>query len=381
MRTLRNTAIPCSICLLLLLANSGQAAEIQQFNAGDRFNLSASKTYEGDLYVFAADTNISGQLNGDLLAWSGQVRIDGNVEGDVIVGAGSLDVAGDVSDTIRFFGSTGTIRGRVDGDVVAFGAMLTIGEDAHITGNLVVCAGVLQLDGTVDGDVSFTGGEANLGGAVGGDARIEADAVRLLSGASIQGDFEYTTRKELVQADGAVVHGETIFTEKPEETGSGKSRGWRMALWTWKTLSAIVVGLVLIALFRSLVPILTATLEGEALMGMAIGFGAFLIVPFASLLAIVLIISMPLGLVGLILFFVALYLAKMPVAVWVGRRLLSLAGSRDPSPYVALAVGLLMLHLIFSIPWLGGLSWLVATWLGLGATILATRAHLQKRPA
>jgi hypothetical protein len=41
-------------------------------------------------------------------------------------------------------------------------------------------------------------------------------------------------------------------------------------------------------------------------------------------------------------------------------------------------LGVLILRLLYLIPYVGWLVWLVAIWLGLGAMILATRSHLQQ---
>ena len=379
MRHLKNVGTATTVALALLAVNVGRAAEIQQFNAADRFSLASGATYEGDLYVFAGDTNISGTLNGDLVASSGQVRIGGDVTGDVIVVAGSLGISGNVGDTVRFFGSEVDIHGTVDGDLIAFGAVVTVYEGAHITGNLVGCTAKLQMHGTVDGDLTFTGGEASIYGTVGGNARIEADAVALLENSHILGDLTYASRKELELEPGAIISGETIILESHKEDEEQSSSAADVGWWIWKTLSTTVVGLVLIALFRGIVPMLTATVSSEALMGTVIGFGAFLVVPVAAVLAMVLIIGIPLGLLALILYLIALYVAQLPVAVWLGRRLLSLVGGTDPSPFLGIVLGVLILNLAYAIPWVGTLAWLIATWLGLGASILVTRRYLQER--
>ncbi len=379
MRYLRKAIIPTTAVLALLAVDAGHARPIGQFNSGERFSLPAEQSYDGDLYIFAGDTQISGEVHGDLVVWSAAVRITGNVDGDVIVGAGQIDISGNVSDTIRIFGSTANISGRVDGDVVFMGAMLNIQQSAHITGNVVSCGGVLSNQGTVDGDLTFTGGEANLDGTIGGNAKIEADAVRLGPQSAIQGDLTYTSRKDLDMAEGAIVAGSTTSLEKPKREKKVASGILGVGWWIWKTLAAMLVGVVLIALVGRAVPTLTDTVGGEAVMGTLIGFGAFLFVPVASFVAIVLIIPLPLGVLALTLFGIALYLAKLPVAVWIGTRLLSLTGKSVPSPYLAFPVGLLTLYGAFAIPWIGNVVWIAATWLGLGAMILATRAAVQTR--
>jgi hypothetical protein len=68
------------------------------------------------------------------------------------------------------------------------------------------------------------------------------------------------------------------------------------------------------------------------------------------------------------------------VAAWLGRKILTWLGGSDPSPYLSLVLGLLILYGLFTIPFaVGNLIWLATTWLGLGAIILATRSHLQTK--
>ena len=105
-----------------------------------------------------------------------------------------------------------------------------------------------------------------------------------------------------------------------------------------------------------------------------------LVVPAAAVLAIVLMVTLPLGVLLLMVFLAALYLAKMPVAVWIGQRLLQMIGQATPSPYVAIVLGLIILYTLAALTYfIGDLVWLAATWLGLGAIILTTRTHLLTR--
>ena len=44
-----------------------------------------------------------------------------------------------------------------------------------------------------------------------------------------------------------------------------------------------------------------------------------------------------------------------------------------------MGLGIVVLYLLFAIPYLGWLIWLGATWLGLGAMVLSGRAYLAAR--
>jgi cytoskeletal protein CcmA (bactofilin family) len=380
MRLVKNIVVPALLLASVALPVATRASELGQFNMTERLRLTQDETHIGDVYVLAEETRVDGALDGDLIAWTANLQVDGEVTGDTIIGAQHFHLTGVAQDTVRAFAQSVIIDGRIEGDLVVFSAMLRIGDGAHITGNLIACSATVTMDGTVDGELMLTGGELDIDGTVGDDARVEVDAVRLGPEARLLGDFTYSSRRDLEMDEGATIAGETIIREKPKKTEKDDD-GWSffsVAWWFWSTLSAMVVGLVLVALFRRAVPAVTGAIGGEPMIGALIGFGAFLVVPAASLLAILLIISLPLGVVSLVLFLVALYVAKMPVAVWLGDRLLSLLGSSAPSPYLAIVIGLLLLQLVFTVPYLGTLAKLAAIWLGLGAMILATRSHFRQ---
>jgi len=275
-------------------------------------------------------------------------------------------------DTVRVFAKSAIIDGVIEGDLLIFAAILEISENARITGNVLAYSGSMTMDGTIDGKLQSTAGEIHLNGTVAGNTDVEVDTIKLGPEARIQGDLIYSSRRLLEMADGATIDGETIFNEKVDEE---EDEGWSkfgIFWWLWTTTSAVVVGLVLVAIFSRLLPTMAATITKDPLIGLLVGFGAFLVVPAASFVALV---FLPLGITGLLLYLIALYLAKIPVATWLGDRLLSLSG-RKPSPYLSVVVGVVLLQLLFLVPYLGTLAWLVTFWLGLGAMILATRNRL-----
>jgi cytoskeletal protein CcmA (bactofilin family) len=378
MRAVRSIAVAAFLLPLLMAAHVTQASASGPFYGGEHLRLATDKTHTGDMYVWTVETRIDGVVDGDLIAWTATARIDGEVTGDLNVGTSQFDLNGKVGDTVRVFAHKTAINGHIDGDLLLFSGMVTIDPDAHITGDLIAFAGRLTLDGTVDGDVRVTGGEIDVGGTVAGNAEIEADALTLTSNCRIAGDLTHLSR-QFRQHEGAEVAGRVIEEEpeEVEEEDEGISL-FGIVLWFWGTLSAMLIGLIWVVALRRLVPSIKHAIGGETMMGTLIGFGAFLVVPAASLLALV---FLPLGLIGIALFLVAVYVAKMPLAVWLGDRLLSLLGLRSPSPFVAVVLGLLILRLLFLIPYLGTLLWLVAVWLGLGAMILAVRSRLQQRAA
>lgn len=380
----RFPVVPAVVGLLLLAGAGSHADQPGQFLIEDKFTLRAGETHTGDMYVFAGNTRISGTLDGDLFVMSEGVWIDGDITGDLVVMGERLEVTGRVGDSVRFFGSVASIIGTIDGDLIICGKEVRIAPQGRVTGNLVTWTARATVDGTVDGQLVATAGEVVIDGTVRGDARLEADAIRLGETARLGGDLSYTSRRQLEMGDGAIVAGETTFEEKIPESDDDSPfmSKFGMFLLVWRTIAAMIVGLIAVALSRRFLPAVLAAIREETVTGGMIGFGAFLVVPAAALLAIILVVTLPLGALLLMLFLVALYLAKMPVAVWLGGRLLRAAGRTEPSPYASIVLGLPVIYVATAIPFfIGGLVWLVVTWLGLGAMILALRSTLHERAA
>ena len=368
----------------LVLASAPAAAEDLaqqgQFVAHDSLRLRADDVHEGDLYAFAATVNISGRQVGDIFTWTTNLDVSGEVEGDLVVGASVINISGRIGDTVRAFSGNVTVDGTIEGDLVVFGGGLILKPSGHVTGNVISFAARTTIDGLVDGDVTATGGEIELGGSVGRNATLEADVIDISPDARIEGDLTYTSRKELELASDDIVGGEVRFKEKvrkSREAGRPFLSPIRIGFRLWLAFSTLLIGCVLVALLRPAVPAVTETVERDALVAGLIGFGIALIVPAAALILMGLVIALPLGLITLGLYLIVMYLAKLPVAIWLGQRLLRLVGRADPSPYAGLVIGTIVLYALFSVPYLRWPAWLAAAFLGLGATILAARSRMQ----
>ena len=373
-------AVPCFTGTIAL---AGPADE--QFCKAQNLKLPHGETWTGDRYFVAESVDISGRHDGDLIGGAQRMVIGGEVDGDVFLFANSVEISGTVRDSARIWASTVTVTGTIEGDLLVGAANILIGSSGHVQGNVRAFAGTLAVDGTVDGDLQFAGGKISLNGSVGRDADITADVITIDPSARVMGDFRYSARNELHDNEiQPVVQGQVVFEPpKEEEDDAEPWLTFSSALWTlWLVVSSMIVGSIGIGLFRGAMPALMRPIGSETLMGGLTGLAIFLLVPTASALAIVFIVSAPLGVIALVLFLLAIYLAKLPVALWLGHRLLTAVGNADPSPFLALFIGIVILYIVFSIPfYIGLLAWIAVAWLGLGAMALAARSYMQQREA
>jgi cytoskeletal protein CcmA (bactofilin family) len=271
-----------------------------------------------------------------------------------------------------------TLRGAIDGDLLIGANRARLLEGAQITGNVWAAGAIIEIDATVDGDVRAVGGEIIIGGTVRGSAYLRADRVSLAPGAHIDGDLTYRARTPLTPDEVARVAG-TVRANPLVDDGLEGGTPWSAIFWAWQTVAALLAGILVVALFRGFLLAVASVIPEKATVGTLLGFATFLIVPILSVVAMVTLVGFPIGLIAALLFLVTLYVAKLPVAVWAGGRLLALAGRPNASPYAAMSIGILLLYALFATPYLGWLFWLIATWLGFGALILSGLGYLHTR--
>jgi len=265
------------------------------------------------------------------------------------------------------------------------GGSLTIGSKAHVHGNVSAYTGQFTHHGVVDGSLTFTGGTAVLGGKVQEDATLTADAIEIEPGARIEGDVSYSTRKPMDEAFRAITGGDVSYDESPIEERKEKAKEehklrpttFGVGKWIAFFTASFLFGCALLAVFGEHEPKVTLAIGADALRCAGIGFVSIL-VTIAVVLSAILLITIPFVVIYLVAYLVAAYLAKIPVAIWLGRFVLDKI-KRPSGPYMALFVGLLVLYLVFMLPFLGVLAQSFAALLGLGAMTMTYLAHRQAR--
>ena len=369
-----------SIALTLAVALAGVPASIgaQSLQVGGAVTIPNGEVREGDSYVAGEAIRVDGRLAGDLVAAANRVVVGGRVDGDLFAAGAVVNLRGSIGDSTRAVARRVIVDTTIDGDLLGLADALIVTEDARITGGIVAAASRVEIAGTVEGDARVAAGEMVVRGAVHGDANIVADRLELAPGARVTGDLQYRARTPLSPEAAARVEGAVRYDQPVDEREEGGA-AWGVVLWLWQTLAALLTGVVVVALFRRSVQGLVASIAEETTLSALLGFSAFLLAPVAAGIAMVTLVGLPIGLAAALLFGLALYAAKLPLAICIGDRLLNLIGRPGASPYAAMALGILLLYLLFAIPYAGWLFWLAATWLGLGAMVVYGRKYLDLR--
>ena len=360
-----------ALAILLLLipgawAQDGEGAEYDPAGDGSGAVFQANQELElsgraGDYFGAAQTIVLSGEVDDNCFAFAQQVELDGGrVGGDIVSLAQELD-----------------IHGIVDGDVYFGGETLTLGPDALVSGNIYMAAEGLVLEGRVLGCVFGAVDWACLEGHLGG-GDFHCNILELGSEARIEGDLRYASEREADVDEGATVLGDLehwtppvrIHHETDKECGGGCGFLGSFAWWLWWLLSLWVLGMLLHWLGRPLMRAAAAAVGSR--FGPSLGWGALtlILLPLAAVLAMILVVGIPAGMLALTVYGILISLAALPVALWFGLWLLRMMGHECKSGVGALFIGLLAYMLLGAVPVLGIIVKAVVAVLGLGAFLL-----------
>ncbi len=320
-----------------------------------------------------------GDVNGDLFFWGQSVNLAGSVLNNAFVGGSTASIDGVVGSDAFIFGATGYVNGEVMQNVYAFAGQMFVNEGAVIHGNLICFCGALTINGTVRGQVLGSGGSTNVTGEV-GSMKLEVGHLLVTSDAVIHGDLEYEANDEADISDEARIGGVVRWDQDEPAEDSAPEESTRFGFWdvasdVWWYLANLTVGVAFLLIGGPLARAPVQRLREQAAVGLGFGFVVTVVVPVACLIAIAGLITLPLGLIVMEFYVLALFLARLVTAQFLGDWLLRKSGQETPSEYLALAGGLVLFFVATEIPYVGFLIYLTALFLGMGGLFLAGRGR------
>jgi cytoskeletal protein CcmA (bactofilin family) len=374
----RGPQLCLSLCLGLLLgvnAPSSHAFEVRRDE--DRVVVQADETIDDTLIVMADNVLVEGKVTGDLIALGERVTLRGSVDGTLVVLGEELRVEAQVAESALMVGETVELwRAAFGSNAYAAGSEIAVGADTTVAGSAALAAGEADVHGQFGRDLLIAAQDATLLGSASGDLTAYAERVDVGASARVGGDVTARVRTDddLQIADGATIEGEISVSTWPEEPNRYLTVGFYVGVLL-RLAAAFVTGLVLLALVPGLRDVRLDT-GGDLLTVSALGAVALVAVPVLAGAAALTLIGIPLGVLALLGWLVALYVSGIVVGAFLGRRLMS----GEPRDAVTLLGGLAIVFVLINLPLVGGLLRLMVVILGLGVITRSLRDAWQMRP-
>jgi hypothetical protein len=297
-----------------------------------------------------------------LVTYSGnQVNIIDPVSDDVFATGSMIEVNAPV-ESIIVAGGTITINAPVRGDVIAAGGTISINGD--VGGKVVAVGGSIDLAGNVTSNVVLQGGTVNIrkSATIGKDAMISAGSVR--NAGTVLGTL--SVQSQSVENTG---NAGTYEVKPDQRTGT-------LAVWLFSVLAILlslgwfIIGLLLISIMPARFLQVELEVRTNTLLKFVVGFAAIIIAIIAFVLLAITVVFLPLALVLGSLALIGLLLANLFVASGMGRVICGYL-KWNGKEWQLYTVGFLALSVLFLIPIINILAFVISISLGFGAILYA----------
>ncbi|MDD5425227.1 MAG: polymer-forming cytoskeletal protein [candidate division Zixibacteria bacterium] len=404
MPRIRNISLLATAIILIacgsVLFNTAYGAV---FKSGKDIEISKLHQLDNDFYVYGDNLLIDGTIKGDLLAFVNKATIRGNLESSANIGTTELVHQGVINGTLRVFAQRAEIYGHVSRSVLIFGQIVKLYQGSMVLKDVDLYASEVNLEGTVSGNARIYADTLYFSGIIEGNLDIDADRITIAPPAVIKGNLTYSSKNEVVieSPAGVTIVGTTTWN-LPEEEKKAKSdiNLTSILIRLSCMLATFFFAILIFKIFRPYAVESFNQLKNSFGASFAAGVVGLLIIIFCFL---ILLVSVGLFLAGIILissdyFFpgslllviftllipitsfasvsggVIFYSGKIIVAALIGHFIIGRLRSRHKIlSSTSLFLGLVILLILFSIPYLGLYFYLLAGITGSGAIFLGIK--------
>lgn len=307
-----------------------------------------------NLVRYGPDVTVDGTVTGDVVVAASNVTINGTVEGDVLGFASEITVAGTVKGNLRVAAATITVTGTVGRNVTVAGSRVALAKDSKVGGTIAAAAEQVDALGSVGKSVTAYAVLVNLGGTIGGDARVlltrsaqAALTVRSDAGASIAGNLHYRARQP-VDIPAGVVKGTVAYDRITGDTFRSSLAAAVAVGRVVRFAGILLVGILLLWLLPHFLPSVVDTMRRATGRSVLTGVLVLFAGPIALIVLLLTLVGIPLAIVLFVLYVLAIAMAKLFAGYWVGGMLVE-RFRWQLKPYAVLAVGFAVLELVLTV--------------------------------
>jgi hypothetical protein len=261
----------------------------------------------------------------------------------------------------------------------AFGSTVVVNSGEVICSNLTSFGSTVIIRGDVIGDVVAFGGDVVIAGDVDGNVMLYSGNITLQDSAHVNGDIHLCGGRWLHGSD-AQLHGSVIdcthtVSQLALGDGSIEFRFWSLITW-------VALGVLLTSLLPEHVMLVRTTARNKLRRSLVLGLLSILLAPAILAVLVALIIPIPLAILIAIVLIAAWALGTISVGWLIGEYIVRIVSPQHNTRVLQVVVGLTILVLAGSLPYIGWLVILGAGLLGLGAVFLSrfgTRLYSQPK--
>jgi len=351
------------ILSILVLPTFVSAASVVR--TGETLSITTEQSVPGDYYGLGGTVAISGVIEDDLIVAGERITVNGTVGEDVLAVALSVDMDGVVADDVRIIAGSVTVKGEIAGNLFVIANKLTVLSTATIEGDIIFFGGSADISGAVGQDILGTSARMRIDGEVRGLVDVKTDELTLGERAKVEGNVTYDSLTEIIRAQNATVLGTVVRNDGAfEEVNLSQ-------IVIIPFLITLFAALVWYLLFRKFVVSLVAEAQIRPVRATLIGFGVLFLIPISGIILLLSTLGSIFG-VALLGLYIFLMCAALPLsAIVLGSYAAQLFTKKRTVSVTWIVIGIILFNICLYIPIVG-----IAVILGL---LLLTLGALAER--
>lgn len=259
----------------------------------------------------------------------------------------------------------------------SFGGTITIGPGNVWCGDLTIVGGTVSIQekGLLRGSILAFGSTITLEGGVNGDIKLFGGSIHFHTGSYVNGNVNLYGSK--INREEEVSIGGT-YNDHSKTNGLFGLRTFTLPVWF--LLLMIPLGLLYTRFLPEHVVFVSASVKNQMRRSLMIGLLSALLTPAILLVLIALIISIPFALIVLFVLLIAWTSGTIAICWMLGEQVVRAFTTRPYTRYLQVTVGVIMLAVFISLPFIGWIVFLGTGMVGLGAVFLSrfgTRLYRQ----
>ncbi len=355
--------LPLFFFTFLLLPFSSFAATFQN---GDTIEVRA----EENAYALGKVVQLSLEAREDVYLAGETVHINAPVRGDAMLAGQTVSVNGNIGEDLHAAGGTVLVNASVRGESVLLGPDIVTSPTARLFGVAFLAGEKIVMEGKFENSVRIFGDSVSLGGSYAKSVEVHASEISFSEGAVIRGDLLlFVPESTVVTLPDGIVQGkvETKLLTKSVESRTPFLKGIHVFL----LISKLLIGSLIIMLLRPFALHFGADVKQTYLKMFGYGFLVLVVPPLAAFFLLLPILTIPLSLLLMLLWGVALYVGSLLSGLLLAQLLLPLGKECTTLRILGtFAFMTLLLSFVKFIPFLGTLFAFVIFVLTLGALAL-----------
>ena len=344
----------------------------------EKISVPAEKVIADDFAAAGTEIHIAGRIEGSLFAAGQNIAVPGAVTLTVHAVGSELTLTGPIGDDLWAVGGTVKVKSKIAHNVGLAGSTVTLEPEAIVGRDASVAGSAATVQGAIGRNLSLYAGTATLNAPVGGNVEAHANLVTLGPKAVVEGDLTVYAPNQPTLEPGAIVKGKINYyptTNAPPPTPMQRFRSW-MAGWMYHFGATLILGFALLALFSAPLARITEVIRQRPGTAFLVGSLALIGVPVAAVLMTVTLIGFPLAVTVTALYMVALLAANAVMAAFLGDEVTKVLNRPMASRWARFTIGALLVALIASVPYVGGLAEGIFVALGSGALYVYCRDRI-----